>query len=161
MSFGLFAVPVGAGQLAVSHIPGRFGEYARDLQTVLDWGPTVVLSMTTEVEMTRRGATSLGLDLAANGITWLHAPIPDLGAPGKDLRAEWPALSARFQGILNAGGNVLIHCHGGCGRSGMMAVRLMIDMGEWAPNALHRLRGARACAVETQAQLDWAFDVDG
>lgn len=57
---------------------------------------------------------------------------------------------------LRNGGKVLAHCRGGCGRSGMAVLRLMVELGEAPDVALARLRDARPCAVETQAQLDWA-----
>jgi len=49
-----------------------------------------------------------------------------------------------------------VHCRGGCGRSGMIALRLMIEIGEAADDALARLRAVRPCAVETPQQLRWA-----
>jgi protein-tyrosine phosphatase len=57
---------------------------------------------------------------------------------------------------LRSGGRVLVHCFGGCGRSGMAALRLMVAAGEGPESALHRLRASRACAVETEAQRLWA-----
>src|SRR5690606_33735699 len=57
---------------------------------------------------------------------------------------------------LEGGGRVLVHCLGGCGRSGMVALRLMIGAGETPEVALRHLRGVRPCAVETEAQLAWA-----
>ena len=50
---------------------------------------------------------------------------------------------------LQGKGRVLIHCMGGCGRSGMAALRLMIEAGEAPGAALERLRAVRPCAVET------------
>lgn len=38
----------------------------------------------------------------------------------------------------------------------MMLLRLMVEMGEDPDKALARLRHARPCAVETEAQMLWA-----
>jgi protein-tyrosine phosphatase len=95
----------------------------------------------------------LPADLAAAGVGWLHLPIPDFGTPSAALRAIWPETSARLRGSPR----LLVHCMGGCGRSGMIALRLMIEAGEAPEPALTRLRDARPCAVETKAQLRWAF----
>ena len=38
----------------------------------------------------------------------------------------------------------------------MVVLRLMVDSGEAAEAALDRLRAARPCAVETDAQMAWA-----
>ena len=51
---------------------------------------------------------------------------------------------------------MLVHCRGGCGRSGMAVLRLMVEAGEAPEEALARLRAVRPCAVETEAQMDWA-----
>lgn len=63
-----------------------------------------------------------------------------------------PELAAR----LARGERIALHCLGGCGRSGMIALRLMVLSGEAAGRALERLRAARPCAVETEAQRVWA-----
>ena len=39
----------------------------------------------------------------------------------------------------------------------MIALRLMIEAGEAAGPALKRLRALRPCAIETEAQMDWAL----
>ncbi|MGR3500802.1 protein-tyrosine phosphatase family protein [Pseudaestuariivita sp.] len=159
MSFAIHAVPLGAGEIAVSALPGRWGAYAADLKAVVEWGPRDVVSMTTRSEMALRGASGLASDLDAAGVRWWHMPLPDFGAP-RDATG-WPALSRHLHQTLAQGGRVLVHCHGGCGRSGMIVTRLMVEHGETGPDALHRLRTVRPCAVETQAQMDWAFSGSG
>ena len=106
--------------------------------------------------MYKRQAECLGDDLTALGIEWRHLPIADFGAPGPDTAAKWPAVEVKALNVLARGGKVLTHCYGGCGRSGMAALRIMVAAGEDWTEALHRLRNARPCAVETQEQLDWA-----
>lgn len=120
----------------------------------MDWHPDLVLTMTTRAELDRKGAGTLGADLANAGIGWLHLPVADFGVP-RDL--DWPVVRDQVLGTLRGGGRVLVHCFGGCGRSGMMVLRLMIAAGEDAERALARLRAVRPCAVETDPQLDWAY----
>lgn len=149
-------VAVGGGRLALSPMPGRGGAYAADLADLAALAPALVLTMTTEAELAAKGAATLGADLAARGIGWLHLPIADYGVPSGDTLAEWPAAAARVRAVLAAGGTVLAHCMGGCGRSGMAVLRLMVETGEDPGAALARLRAVRPCAVETEAQFDWA-----
>lgn len=137
-------------------MPGRTGDYAGDLAALLAWRPRTVVTLAAIGELSARGASSLPVDLRANGIEWLHLPIPDFGTPPRALRIRWPAISLQLRTTL-PGARVLIHCMGGCGRSGMIALRLMIDAGEAPEAALIRLRNARPCAVETKAQLRWAM----
>jgi protein-tyrosine phosphatase len=154
--FAIYPLSVGAGQVALSPIPGRSGSYETDLSAVLRWKPDVVLTMTTQVELDRMGAMDFGDDLAAVGIVWRHLPIVDFGAPNSDGASKWGEVSRLSAGILAQGGKILIHCFGGCGRSGMAALRLMVEAGEAPDVALERLRQTRPCAVETDAQRAWA-----
>lgn len=142
----------GGGVLGLCPMPGRDGDYAGDLAAVLAWRPALVVTLAQTGELAARGAAGLPADLAAAGVDWLHLPIPDFGTPPVALRAKWPEISAR----LRQTPRLLIHCMGGCGRSGMIALRLLIDSGEPADPALTRLRATRPCAVETKAQMRWA-----
>ena len=154
--FGLYPLTVGGGAVALSPIPGRSGNYEADLTAVLRWEPHLVLTMTTQIELDRMEAGALGEDLKSTGVDWVHLPVIDFGAPGAEVQAQWPEVSAKAAGVLTSGGRILVHCFGGCGRSGMVALRLMVEAGEDPAAALDRLRAARACAVERDAQFEWA-----
>ena len=157
--FGLYPVSVGAGQIALSPIPGRFGTYENNLSEILRWAPDLVLTMTTQAELDRVGAGAFGADLQAVDIIWRHLPIVDFGAPDDGVAVQWREVSVLGAEVLARGGKILIHCFGGCGRSGMAALRLMIEAEEDPAQALDRLRIARPCAVETDAQFVWASAV--
>lgn len=149
-------LPLGPGLLGIAPMPGRGGAYASDVNAILKWGAGLVLTMTTGAELTRCGSDELASDLAAAGIAWRHLPIPDFGAPPPETDKAWPEASSHAHNALADGGRVLAHCYGGCGRSGMALMRLMVEAGEDADQALERLRNARPCAVETEAQRAWA-----
>ncbi len=152
----IYALQVGGGTLAISPLPGRGGRYSEDLNTIADWQPGLVISMTTEVEMIQEGARHFGTDIQSRASRWVHLPVEDFGAPPAEIRARWRDVSASARQALSGGGRVLVHCKGGCGRSGMVALRLMVECGETPAKALNRLRAVRPCAVETEGQLDWA-----
>lgn len=158
--FLIHELPLAGGVLAISPVPGRGGEYAEDKARVLAWKPSLVITMTEQAELGQVGAGDLAADLAVAGIHWRHLPITDLGAPGPDVDAAWPGVSELARGFLDQGGRVLVHCFGGCGRSGMVCVRLMIEAGEAPPAALKRLRAVRPCVIETDAQMAWALGRD-
>jgi hypothetical protein len=153
--FALYDLSVGGGQIALSPAPGR-GSYQHDLAAIAAWGADMVLTMTTLEELDRVGARGLADDLEALGIAWRHLPIADFGAPDGPTAKAWPPVEAEALSLLSKAGKILIHCYGGCGRSGMAALRLMVAQGEPIEDALIRLRRARPCAVETLDQLDWA-----
>lgn len=154
--FGIFAVDVAQGQVALSPIPGRSGNYEADLSAILKWGPDMVLTMITGAELDRMGASDLGDDLAMADIDWIHLPVEDFGAPDEAVQAKWVDVGMQAQSLLAGGGKILVHCFGGCGRSGMIALRLMVEAGERPDTALARLRAVRPCAVERDAQYEWA-----
>lgn len=147
-NFEIFALQVGGGTLALSPMPNGAGQ-----QTLLAWRPDLVLTMTEVAEMALAGIGNLGIQLMSHRIVWRHLPVPDFGVP---VALDWGAVRAQVLDVLATGGKVLVHCKGGCGRSGMMVLRLMIAAGESPDGALQRLRDLRPCAVETAAQLAWA-----
>lgn len=156
MALTIAELALGGGILALSPMPGRGGAYQADLRDLLCFGPALVLTMTTGEELASKEAETLPADLARNGVVWLHLPIVDFGAPDVATAALWPEASLRAREVLAKGGKVLVHCMGGCGRSGMVALRLMVEAGEEPSAALKRLRAVRPCAVEMPEQFEWA-----
>lgn len=152
----IYALGIGDGILALSPLPGSGGAYADDLDHIRDWKPALVISLTTDAEFAAVRAGNLGVDLQAMGCRWVHLPIEDFNAPSEAIIAQWAKVSQSVLQALSGGGRVLVHCRGGCGRSGMVALRLMIESGEEPDQALARLRGVRACAIETADQMAWA-----
>jgi protein-tyrosine phosphatase len=146
----------GPGWLGIGPMPGRSGRYDADLNAILKWGAGLVLTMTTAEELKAAGAAEFGRDLELAGVEWHHLPVPDFGAPPDETLAIWPDAAREAAGLLASGGRVFAHCFGGCGRSGMALMRLMVESGEDAGRALERLRETRPCAVETEAQKAWA-----
>lgn len=148
---------LGDGTLAISPIPGRAGDFASDIAVWGAWEPHIVLTMTEQSELDERGGSDMADEMAAIGARWLHMPLPDFGAPDQQTEPAWPAISSEIRSVLAEGGRVIVHCFGGCGRSGMAVLRLMIELGEEPTAALDRLREVRPCAVETDPQMQWAF----
>ena len=53
---------------------------------------------------------------------------------------------------LRDGGRVLLHCRAGLGRTGMIAARLLVELGTPPDAAIVSVRAARTGAIETRAQ---------
>lgn len=153
--FAIYPFDALGGTLALSPIPGRTRHYGADRDRLLSWRPDIVLTMCEMAELARKGSAGLGEDVVAHGGLWLHLPVADFDVP-KTADAAWEAISRQVRATLGRGGRVLIHCFGGCGRSGMAALRLLVDSGMAPDAALVTLRRARPCAVETDAQMVWA-----
>ena len=138
MSREIFELDVGQGVLAISPMP-------QDVADIVGWD--AVLSMTQSDEMPQALAEGLA------NLHWLRFPVADFGVPDG---ADWDAIEREVLALIANKGRVLVHCKGGCGRSGMAVLRLMIATGGEPEQAFARLRAVRPCAVETKAQLDWA-----
>ncbi|MDG2404996.1 MAG: protein phosphatase [Paracoccaceae bacterium] len=154
--FEINFLSLGAGMIGICPMPGRFSLYENDLKNIINWCPSLVLTMTSLSELQTAGASTLGDDLQAGGIDWIHFPVADYGIPTAEQSEHWQALGVQVERWLSGGGRVLAHCYGGCGRSGMALMRLMCEAGEPADEALWRLRTVRPCAVETEDQRGWA-----
>lgn len=152
--FAIYEMAVGGGTLALSPLAGRGGDYAGDLMCVQGWHADIVVTMVEAEELAARGAAGFGADVAPSA--WLHFPVEDYQVPDAGQVDQWAAIESQILASLAQGGRVLVHCMGGCGRSGMAVLRVMIAAGEMPDLALVRLRIVRPCAVETEAQMAWA-----
>jgi hypothetical protein len=128
--FVIHALPVLRGIVAIAPLPGAGGEYDADMEHLRDWRPAIVISLTDFSEMRAVGAADLGRAVMEMGARWVHIEVPDFGTPDAAGMSEWRRSAPLALAALRGGGRVLIHCRGGCGRSGMAALRLMIEAGE-------------------------------
>ena len=153
--FTISEILLGGGTVGICPLPGRFNSYPEDFHLILDWRPDFVISLTDDLELNKEGIQELSKDLKKAKIEWKHFPIVDFGIPDASS-GGWSEISEQTHASLAAGGRILCHCYGGCGRSGMVVMRLMCELGENGDDALFRLRQIRQCAVETSAQKRWA-----
>ncbi len=116
-----------------------------------------MITVTTWAELESNNVSQFPKDLANRKINWLHFPVADYSTPQR-YKQSWSEISNEAHEVLGASGRVLTHCYGGCGRSGMVFLRLMREAGEPVEWALERLREVRPCAVETDAQKAWAAE---
>jgi protein-tyrosine phosphatase len=93
-------------------------------------------------------------------IKWFQLTVDDFQVPDKNNEEKWKYLLPTFKNTVLSGGGVIFNCLGGCGRSGMFSMRLLLEMGWSAEHALERLRSFRPCAIETEDQMSWASKVD-
>ena len=92
--------------------------------------------------------------LLAARITLLHLPTPDM-EPASVAMLDSGVAFVREQ--IDDGAKVLIHCQHGIGRSALLALCVLVDLG-WEPlDALAHAKGRRAAISPSRAQYDgWA-----
>ena len=154
----IFWIPAPPGRIGIMAAPGVTGNYAGDLSDLIAARPVLVLSMTEPNELDMIGAAGFGTDLARAEIARRVLPIRDFSGPKPAQTDDWAAIAAMAHDLLDAGKDIVIHCRGGCGRSGMATLRLLVERGENPDAALKRMRKTRPCAVETDAQFGWAAE---
>lgn len=93
------------------------------------------------------------------GMEVVHLPIRDVSVPRSDQREAFEAMHSDVSDHLRQGRNVVVHCHGGLGRSGLVAASVLTRFGASADEAIARVRAARPGAIETAEQERFVRDL--
>ena len=90
----------------------------------------------------------------AESMSFTNFPIPDMGVPVS--AQDFATLARDLYQEIDAGGNVLVHCRGGIGRSGLLAATILLQAGMDIQEAFARVSRQRGCRVpETSQQGEW------
>ena len=156
----------GGGRIGMSLCPGKrqphaiTGPWNRDLAADMDviqkFGARTMITLMETAELADAAAPRAALEGAAKerSITWLHMPIADFDAPDSVFEAAWKKHGPIVRRDLARGESVVVHCRGGRGRAGLMAARLLVEMGLSAETAIATVRTANPLAIETVTQED-------
>lgn len=123
-----------------------------DVRTIAQWGAAAVVTLIEPHEFDQLQVESLGDAVRAQHMDWLHLPIPDVSTPSAAFEAAWSKVGPGLRSRVRAAFDVLVHCKGGLGRAGMIAARLLIDIGMDPAQAVTAVRAVRPGAIETNAQ---------
>jgi len=129
---------------------------AEDLQHLRDAEVEVLVSLLPETEAEELELSQEAELCRLNGIKFVWFPISDFDMPGSFAEAQLQI--AHISGFLAQGKNVVIHCRGGVGRSGMIAASVLSMRGISPEDAFSLIAAARGCAVpETAEQRNWVL----
>jgi protein-tyrosine phosphatase len=145
------------GEIALSRMPGAITSIEDDVAEIVALDCACVLTLAPEQELAQHGAAQLPAILKRVGLPWHHFPIEDYGTPAASQMENWRDLSQRLHQYLDDDRKILIHCYAGIGRSGTIALRLMVERGADPIEALAQIRHIRPGAVERPAQYEWAI----
>ncbi|MCK6624039.1 MAG: phosphotransferase [Anaerolineae bacterium] len=143
----------GPGRLGLTLLPGRqdYGRsVAEDVAALKMQGVSHIVCLITDEEFVTYGVESLLDSYQQAGLAVRRLPIPDQRVCSP---AEMAELNHWLQTNLAAGANILVHCVGGLGRSGLVAGCYLKSRGLNAAAAISEVRRVRSPrAIETAAQ---------
>ncbi|MBD2588416.1 cyclin-dependent kinase inhibitor 3 family protein [Synechococcus elongatus] len=149
-----------AGQLGMTLAPGRksqglIGQWDRDLITDLErlkhhYHCDRLVSLIEDHELVAIGIPTLYEAVRQQGIALSRLAIVDGGTP-TDLETYQLLITDLIQ-ALSARETIVIHCHAGLGRTGMLAASILVTKGQPPEAAIAAVRALRPRAIETHAQ---------
>jgi len=123
-----------------------------DLDAVRDWGATAVVTLVEKTELAQLRAERIGEAVRRHKMKWFHLPIVDGSVPDRRFEREWDSVGKELRSLLRSANDVVAHCKGGLGRAGMIAARLLVELGMNPECAIRLVRSMRPGAIETRAQ---------
>ncbi|MDB3875810.1 dual specificity protein phosphatase family protein [Amylibacter sp.] len=133
------------GEIGICREPHTIAEF----NNVKEWDADVIVTMTQVEEF---GIDNFKKKISDCCIRWLHLPVDDFDIPSENISL----IIEELLNLLNSNKRILIHCKGGQGRSGMLAMRLLVEQGLDPNKALKKIRKIRPYAIETKQQENWA-----
>lgn len=156
----------GGGRIGMTLCPGKRQPHAAtgpwnrnlaaDMDVIKKFGAGTMITLMETGELADAAVPCDALECAANdrAINWLHMPIADFGAPDAVFEATWKKHGPGVRSSLRNGDSIVVHCRGGRGRAGLMAARLLVEMGVSANDSIAAVRAANPLAIETVTQED-------
>lgn len=154
--FDLLSIPGLPGTLIFTPCPGtKDSSIDSALSTLKQAGADAVLTLMPPAELAQNAASDLPALCVAQGLLWLHLPVADEQVPQADFDAAWPAAMAQIRELLEADKAIAIHCKGGSGRTGLIAARILIELGIARSEAISLVQALRPKAIQHPAHAGW------
>jgi protein-tyrosine phosphatase len=141
--------------------PGVAGNWQRDLDEDLKrlhavYQTRTLVSLVEDDELRLLGIGDLVARAEGVGIHVVRFPFPDGGIPAS--RSAVAELVDRILRDAAGSANVVVHCRGGLGRTGLVAACCLIARGVEPRAAMTTVRAARRGAIETREQEKFVLE---
>lgn len=130
-----------------------------DIEEVKNWGANGVVSFIEAHEFKMNKVEELPALLHEAGIWWRHLPIIDMEIPSQNFENEWAVEGERIRHALRIGERVILHCYAGLGRTGMIAARILVEMGVEHETAIKAVRAANKGRIQTKRQSQFVRNI--
>lgn len=158
-----------SGRIGMTICPGKKGlglyggqwdrDLLVDLQQIESWGSNTLITLMESKEFDLLGIENFESTLIDSSFEWYHLPIKDMHAPDMAFEAQWGKCKEDLFSILAKGDDIVIHCRGGLGRTGLLAARMLVELGEAPADAIAKVRSARERSIETYAQEQYILNL--
>ena len=145
---------IGSGFIAIMAYPGKEQDAVSAIASLAHDGIRQVVSLLEPAEAAALGLEGEAQLVAAESMTFVSFPIPDMGLPASVC--AFAGLARDLYRQVDAGVNTLLHCRGGVGRSGLLAAAVLLHNGMDPLQACERVTRMRGLRVpETTEQGTW------
>jgi hypothetical protein len=132
-----------SGSLAITTRPRGDDWLDDDIAALQRQGIEVLVSLLGRDEARELGLSAESTACKAVGLEFLELPVPDFGTPDDPL--TFVETSNYLVGLLRSGKSVAVHCRQGIGRSGLLAVSILLGTGVPLKAAMTPYPGFAAC----------------
>ena len=163
------AIPGVKGLIGITSCPGMKDEYscfdhygdsmADDLQAIRNWGATALITLLDESELHVLGVKDLPRKAMAFNLLWIHLPIRNLSIPDEKFDIQWACAGPRLAQWLREGQRIVIHCKEGIGRAGLVAARLMIELGTPPEQTINSVQKARPGSLQLYSHEKYCYSL--
>ncbi|WP_293374233.1 ADP-ribosylglycohydrolase family protein [Phenylobacterium sp. SCN 70-31] len=155
-AFRIAQVPATNGVIGMSACPGSGpGGLEADRAVVEAFRPDAIVSLMEAHEYGLMGCADLPAALSRLAARRYDLPFRRAGVPTARFDRIWAYAGHGLRQTLRGGGRVLIHCHSGAGRTGLVAARLLVELGLPVDDAIAAVCSARPRAIESVAQSQY------
>ena len=152
-NFGLIGITFCPGKKQATAVTGGWDrDLGMDLDAIEAFGTSALVTLIEQHEIESLDVIGIGYETLKRNMDWLHLPIRDVSIPWQEFEAAWQLHGPGLRSRLRAGFNVVVHCKGGLGRAGMIAARLLVELGTNPDDAIKEVRHVRPGAIETSEQ---------
>lgn len=117
-----------------------------------------MVTMMTQHDLVEHQADSIPVLCEELGMAWYHLPIEDGCAPEEPFVQAFAVHKTALLNAVKAGATIVIHCHGGSGRTGLMAAILMLELGYASTQVKTQIQQIRPKALTSPVQVNYLIE---
>jgi len=125
-------------------MPGRYESFGSIKEGIAGAGVSRVVCLAPLDEILRKSPDYKSA-IDQGELPWLHDPFPVEDYQAPEDREGFLRLARESSARLQSGENILIHCGAGIGKTGTLAVSVLMALGTAEPLARKNVRNAGSC----------------